>query len=202
MIHLGCALKIGNGLPSELGIRETANVLARYASICQQVGRVEILLQIDQTSFDLYIEWYCSHRWTRSKTFPLIPQWFSQVSLGSTRRWSWLGNVSTRDGKSARCHLQSSEWTPRVLGRDTPQTEHGHCRSVGGWSLAASEWRRFLFVRSFRFRMQEEIHLRRYCSSHCHSFATNRSTRCTRHLLPFWLDPSPLMKWETSCSSV
>jgi fructose-bisphosphate aldolase class 1 len=34
----GCALKIGDGLPSELGIRETANVLARYASICQQVG--------------------------------------------------------------------------------------------------------------------------------------------------------------------
>jgi len=30
-------LKIGDGLPSELGIRETANVLARYASICQQV---------------------------------------------------------------------------------------------------------------------------------------------------------------------
>ncbi len=34
---LGCALKIGDGLPSELGIRETANVLARYASLCQQV---------------------------------------------------------------------------------------------------------------------------------------------------------------------
>ena len=32
-----CALKIGDGLPSELGIRETANVLARYASLCQQV---------------------------------------------------------------------------------------------------------------------------------------------------------------------
>jgi len=30
-------LKIGDGLPSELAIRETANVLARYASICQQV---------------------------------------------------------------------------------------------------------------------------------------------------------------------
>jgi fructose-bisphosphate aldolase class I len=37
-IYLGCALKIGDGLPSELGIRETANVLARYASICQQVN--------------------------------------------------------------------------------------------------------------------------------------------------------------------
>ncbi|CAF5207831.1 unnamed protein product [Rotaria magnacalcarata] len=34
-----CALKIGDGLPSELCIRETSNVLARYASICQQVLR-------------------------------------------------------------------------------------------------------------------------------------------------------------------
>jgi fructose-bisphosphate aldolase class I len=40
---LGCALKIGDGLPSELGIRETANVLARYASICQQNGLVPIV---------------------------------------------------------------------------------------------------------------------------------------------------------------
>ncbi|CAF3565161.1 unnamed protein product [Rotaria socialis] len=38
-----CALKIGDGLPSELGIRETANVLARYASICQQNGLVPIV---------------------------------------------------------------------------------------------------------------------------------------------------------------
>ena len=32
-----CALKIGDGLPSQLAILENANVLARYASICQQV---------------------------------------------------------------------------------------------------------------------------------------------------------------------
>ncbi|CAF2439781.1 unnamed protein product [Rotaria sp. Silwood2] len=38
-----CALKIGDGLPSELGMRETANVLARYASICQQNGLVPIV---------------------------------------------------------------------------------------------------------------------------------------------------------------
>ncbi|CAM4758807.1 unnamed protein product [Rotaria magnacalcarata] len=38
-----CAIKIGDGLPSELGIRETANVLARYASICQQNGLVPIV---------------------------------------------------------------------------------------------------------------------------------------------------------------
>jgi fructose-bisphosphate aldolase class I len=43
LIHLGCALKIGDGLPSELGIRETTNVLARYASICQQNGLVPIV---------------------------------------------------------------------------------------------------------------------------------------------------------------
>lgn len=36
-------MKIGDGLPSELGIRETANVLARYASICQQNGLVPIV---------------------------------------------------------------------------------------------------------------------------------------------------------------
>jgi len=38
-----CALKIGDNLPSELGIRETTNVLARYASICQQNGLVPIV---------------------------------------------------------------------------------------------------------------------------------------------------------------
>lgn len=38
-----CAIKIGDNLPSELGIRETANVLARYASICQQNGLVPIV---------------------------------------------------------------------------------------------------------------------------------------------------------------
>jgi fructose-bisphosphate aldolase, class I len=32
-----CALKIGHGMPSNLAIIENANVLARYASICQQV---------------------------------------------------------------------------------------------------------------------------------------------------------------------
>lgn len=31
-----CALKIGQGMPSQLAILENANVLARYASICQQ----------------------------------------------------------------------------------------------------------------------------------------------------------------------
>lgn len=35
--YAGCALKIGDDLPSELCIRETTNILARYASICQQV---------------------------------------------------------------------------------------------------------------------------------------------------------------------
>ncbi|CAF3387594.1 unnamed protein product [Rotaria socialis] len=38
-----CALKIGDDLPSELCIRETSNVLARYASICQQNGIVPIV---------------------------------------------------------------------------------------------------------------------------------------------------------------
>jgi fructose-bisphosphate aldolase class I len=32
-----CTLKIGNGMPSQLAITENANVLARYASICQSV---------------------------------------------------------------------------------------------------------------------------------------------------------------------
>lgn len=38
-----CALKIGDGLPSQLAIIENANVLARYASICQQNGIVPIV---------------------------------------------------------------------------------------------------------------------------------------------------------------
>lgn len=33
-----CVLKISDNTPSELAIFENANVLARYASICQQVG--------------------------------------------------------------------------------------------------------------------------------------------------------------------
>jgi fructose-bisphosphate aldolase class I len=32
-----CALKIGDGMPSQLAIIENANILARYASICQSV---------------------------------------------------------------------------------------------------------------------------------------------------------------------
>lgn len=38
-----CVLKIGNGRPSQLAIIENANVLARYASICQQAGLVPIV---------------------------------------------------------------------------------------------------------------------------------------------------------------
>lgn len=33
-----CVLKISETTPSELAIMENANVLARYASICQQVS--------------------------------------------------------------------------------------------------------------------------------------------------------------------
>lgn len=40
-------LKISENTPSELAIMENANVLARYASICQQVGvRLVRLLKI------------------------------------------------------------------------------------------------------------------------------------------------------------
>ncbi|KAM3866704.1 fructose-bisphosphate aldolase B [Diretmus argenteus] len=38
-----CVLKISDGCPSALGIAENANVLARYASICQQNGLVPIV---------------------------------------------------------------------------------------------------------------------------------------------------------------
>lgn len=38
-----CALKIGKNMPSQLAIIENANVLARYASICQQNGIVPIV---------------------------------------------------------------------------------------------------------------------------------------------------------------
>lgn len=36
-------IKIGDGLPSELAIRETAHTLARYGSICQDNGLVPII---------------------------------------------------------------------------------------------------------------------------------------------------------------
>ncbi|XP_065892598.1 fructose-bisphosphate aldolase C-like [Dysidea avara] len=38
-----CVLKIGDGMPSELAVKENANVLARYASICQANGIVPIV---------------------------------------------------------------------------------------------------------------------------------------------------------------
>lgn len=38
-----CVLKIGNGRPTELAVRENANVLARYASICQMNGLCPIV---------------------------------------------------------------------------------------------------------------------------------------------------------------
>ena len=38
-----CVLKISENTPSELAIKENANVLARYASICQQNGLVPIV---------------------------------------------------------------------------------------------------------------------------------------------------------------
>jgi fructose-bisphosphate aldolase class I len=38
-----CVIKIGPNTPSHLGMYETANVLARYASICQQNGLVPIV---------------------------------------------------------------------------------------------------------------------------------------------------------------
>lgn len=43
-----CVLKISDTTPSELAIFENANVLARYASICQQVG-----LRLHSMSFSL-----------------------------------------------------------------------------------------------------------------------------------------------------
>jgi len=36
-------LKIGDGMPSETSIHETAHTLARYGSICQQNGLVPII---------------------------------------------------------------------------------------------------------------------------------------------------------------
>jgi fructose-bisphosphate aldolase class I len=38
-----CALKIGKNQPSQLAIIENANVLARYASICQQVINFQVI---------------------------------------------------------------------------------------------------------------------------------------------------------------
>ena len=38
-----CVLKIGNNTPSPTAINENANVLARYASICQANGIVPIV---------------------------------------------------------------------------------------------------------------------------------------------------------------
>ncbi len=66
----GCALKIGDDLPSELCIREISNVLARYASVCQQVNyEINLIEKIRKNTkffFPIFIEWNCSYRRTRS----------------------------------------------------------------------------------------------------------------------------------------
>lgn len=42
-----CVLKISDTTPSELAIFENANVLARYASICQQVGVISLRILLN-----------------------------------------------------------------------------------------------------------------------------------------------------------
>ena len=39
-----CVLKISDNTPSQTAIAENANVLARYASICQQVSKLSIFV--------------------------------------------------------------------------------------------------------------------------------------------------------------
>lgn len=60
-----CVLKISSTTPSELAIFENANVLARYASICQQVGvSLEIAIELRRFNSPAAFtspEWYCSH---------------------------------------------------------------------------------------------------------------------------------------------
>lgn len=43
-----CVLKISETTPSELAIFENANVLARYASICQQVGSDVVTMSVSR----------------------------------------------------------------------------------------------------------------------------------------------------------
>lgn len=45
-----CVLKISDTTPSELAIFENANVLARYASICQQVGVISLRILLNEHS--------------------------------------------------------------------------------------------------------------------------------------------------------
>jgi fructose-bisphosphate aldolase class I len=49
-----CALKIGNGMPSQLAIIENANVLARYASICQSVSTIFFIKTLFFMNFFFY----------------------------------------------------------------------------------------------------------------------------------------------------
>ena len=48
-----CVLKISETTPSELAIFENANVLARYASICQQVNDPRFLCDDFRTPFGI-----------------------------------------------------------------------------------------------------------------------------------------------------
>lgn len=66
-----CALKIGKNQPSQLAIIENANVLARYASICQQVIPFFLIIYLNRFNFNriktkIYKERNCSNRRTRN----------------------------------------------------------------------------------------------------------------------------------------
>lgn len=71
-----CVLKISETTPSELAIMENANVLARYASICQQVSFGNSALYSVDREFSVmirerilsrfyFVERHCTHRGAR-----------------------------------------------------------------------------------------------------------------------------------------
>lgn len=53
-----CVLKISETTPSELAIQENANVLARYASICQQVRYKPFCSGSETLSWIRFIRFY------------------------------------------------------------------------------------------------------------------------------------------------
>ena len=55
-----CVLKIGSHTPSHLAMLENGNVLARYASICQQASIV--VLSAKRVNVEVLIERSCADR--------------------------------------------------------------------------------------------------------------------------------------------
>lgn len=115
-----CVLKITPTTPSSLAIKENANVLARYASICQMVRTMQTTYKdmsqsvIMWTHYPLHViplAWHCAHCGTWDSA------WWRP----------WPEEVPVCDREGSGCCLQGPVWSPRLPWGHPAQAKHGDC---------------------------------------------------------------------------